>query len=297
MQNKKPNHIISFDIEEYFQVESAAEAGVAGDDWAGYESRVEREVDVILSILGEAGVCATFFVLGWVGMRHKILIRRIADYGHEIASHGMSHRMINRLKRDEFYAELCDSKRILEDITGRTVKGFRAPTFSIMHSTAWAIDELCRAGYSYDSSIFPVHHDRYGVPDAPRWIHRAMGPGGGEVIEIPPLTLRLLGGNLPAGGGGYFRLFPLWLTSHAIGAAQRGGHAAMIYLHPWEFDPEQPVLPLGRLAKFRHRVGLGRTAGRLRTLLKRYTFGTAEAHLSGCDDVSPDSFEYGAERD
>ena len=193
-------HIISFDVEEYFQVESAAQAGVSCDDWQGYESRVELQVDAILSLLDAAGVKATFFVLGWIAGLHKSMVRRIADGGHEIASHGMTHRMITRTPRDEFYAELCDSKHLLEDISGKSVKGFRAPTFSIMHSTAWAIDELCRAGYEYDSSIFPVHHDRYGVPEAPRWAHIAVGPGGGNIIEIPPLTRRIFGNNLPVGG-------------------------------------------------------------------------------------------------
>lgn len=293
----KVRHIISFDVEEYFQVESASRSGVSCDDWIGYESRVQAQVDMILSLLADTGVHATFFILGWIAMRHKTLVHRIAAAGHEVASHGMSHRMITGLSREEFYTELCDSKRILEDLSGRAVKGFRAPTFSIMHSTAWAIDELCRAGYSYDSSIFPVHHDRYGVPDAPRWIHRAMGPGGGEITEIPPLTLRVLGGNVPVGGGGYFRLFPLWLTSLAVSSAQRGGHAAMIYLHPWEFDPAQPKLPLGRISNFRHRVGLAKTAGRLKRLLMRYTFGTAEAHLSGHVGGALDSFAYGAASD
>lgn len=291
MQNEV-RHIISFDIEEYFQVESASQAGVSCDDWGGYESRVESQIDVILSLLDAAGTKATFFTLGWIAGRHKSMVCRIADAGHEIASHGMTHCMITRLTREEFYAELCDSKRMLEDISGRAVNGFRAPTFSIMRSTAWAIDELARAGYRYDSSIFPVHHDRYGVPDAPRWEHRAMGPGGGDIVEIPPLTLRVAGSNLPVGGGGYFRLFPLWLTSFAIRSAERGGHAAMIYLHPWEFDPDQPVLPLGRLSNFRHRVNLSRTAGRLRSLLERYAFGTAEAHLSHRNDVSLELFEY-----
>jgi polysaccharide deacetylase family protein (PEP-CTERM system associated) len=295
MQNEI-RHIISFDVEEYFQVESASQAGVLCGDWHGYESRVESQVDGILSLLDSSGVKATFFILGWIADLHKSMVRRIADGGHEIASHGMTHCMITRLSRHDFYTELCDSKRMLEDISGKSVKGFRAPTFSIMRSTAWAIDELCRAGYGYDSSIFPVHHDRYGVPDAPRWVHRAVGPDGGSIIEIPPLTRRFLGNNLPVGGGGYFRLFPSWVVSGGVEAAQSGGNVAMIYLHPWEFDAAQPVLPLGRLANFRHRVNLGRTAGRLRNLFGRYAFGTAETHLSCWRDASLLPFEYGVER-
>lgn len=295
MQNEI-RHILSFDVEEYFQVESACKAGVSSDDWAGYESRVERQVDVILSLLDAAGARATFFMLGHVAGLHKSMVRRVAASGHEIASHGMTHRMITRLEREEFYGELCDSKRMLEDISGRAVRGFRAPTFSIMRSTAWALDELYRADYEYDSSIFPVHHDRYGIPDAPRWVHRAAGPGCGSVIEIPPLTLRFCGSNLPVGGGGYFRLFPLWVTSLGLRAAQRGGHVAMIYMHPWEFDPEQPILKMGRLANFRHRVNLGRTTERLGKLLRSYAFGTAEAHLAGWRQGELGIFQYGVER-
>jgi len=163
---------------------------------------------------------ATFFVLGHVAQRQGDMVRRIAAAGHEIASHGMTHTMLGRLSSDEFRRELRDSRRLLEDLAGRAVVGYRAPTFSITHQTAWALDVLAEEGFRYDSSIFPIRHDRYGIPDAPRWIHRARGPKGGEIVELPPLTMHLPGVNLPAGGGGYFRLLPYWVTAAAVRKAQ-----------------------------------------------------------------------------
>lgn len=272
-------HMLSFDIEEYFHVESASHA-LSISHWDRFESRIIPCVQRILDLLAEHGHTATFFVLGWVARRHSQLIRRIADAGHEIASHGMDHAMLHHLTPARFSEELVDSRRLLEDISGKPVIGFRAPTFSITLKTAWALDALAAAGYQYDSSIFPVRHDRYGIPAAPRWPHRAVGPGGGAVVEIPPLTLRLLGANLPIGGGGYLRLLPIHILSAALRSASKANLPAMIYMHPWELDPHQPDLPMSLLSRWRHRVNLHKTESKLRHLLERFPFQSVNNFLA-----------------
>jgi len=268
-----PAHVLSFDVEEYFQVEAAA-AKVRPRDWQQFPTRIEPAVERILEILADGGASATFFVLGWVAARHGGLVTRMANAGHEIASHGMSHQMLTRLTCRQFSAELADSRKLLEDLSGAAVLGYRAPTFSITRRTAWAIDSLVEAGFEYDSSVFPIRHDRYGVPDAPRWAHWAVGPAGGRILEIPPLTLRVLGMNLPVGGGGYLRLLPVRVVGRGLSSARRLGRSGVIYVHPWELDPDQPVLPMTRLGRWRHRVNLCRTADKLRWLLSRHTFGS-----------------------
>ncbi len=285
--------MLTFDVEEYFQVEAAAAAGVTPEAWGAYENRLAPAVDWILNLLADRGVTATFFVLGWVARHQRDVVHRLARAGHEIASHGMSHRMLGRLTPQEFRRELLDSRTLLEDISGHAVLGYRAPTFSITRETAWALDVLAGAGYAYDSSIFPVRHDRYGVPDAPRWAHRAVGPGGGDILEIPPLTLRAVGVNLPIGGGGYLRLAPTWLVARALAAAERRRRPGMIYLHPWEFDPAQPALPLGRLSRWRHRVNLHRTAGKLKRLMGRFEFASVRALLAAGAGETHERFVYG----
>ncbi|HOD83383.1 MAG: Peptidoglycan-N-acetylglucosamine deacetylase [Planctomycetes bacterium ADurb.Bin126] len=271
-------HHLSFDVEEFFQVEGAAKC-VDRDDWAGFASRLDEPVGRILDLLAERGVRATFFVLGWVACQRGELVRRIAQAGHEVASHGMSHHMLARLGPDAFRQELRESRRILEDLSGQEVVGFRAPTFSIMHRTAWALDVLIEEGWQYDSSVFPVRHDRYGVPDAPTRPHWARAGGEKAILELPPLTRRVLRGNWPVGGGGYLRLLPLWVIKGAVAAAQRCGLPAMIYLHPWELDPDQPVLKMGRLGTWRHRVNLARTHDKLRRLLEAFRFTSVRDNL------------------
>jgi len=258
-------------VEEYFQVEAAV-PGVSRDAWGSYPCRLGPAVDRILDLLAARGVSATFFVLGWVARHEPEIVRRIVRAGHEIASHGMHHDMIGRLSPQAFKQDLIDSRKVLEDMSGRPVVGYRAPTFSITRSTAWALDVLGETGFLYDSSVFPIRHDRYGVPGAPRFAHRAIGPAGGSILEIPPLTLRLGKTNVPVGGGGYLRLFPARLVGRALRAAARRGCSGMIYLHPWELDPGQPVLPMSRIARWRHRLGLARTETKLRWLLDRFDF-------------------------
>ena len=264
-------HILSFDVEEYFQVEAAAE-GISHAQWNSLERRLVPAMELILQLLNEYNASATFFILGWVARHESRVVNMIADAGHEIASHGMSHTMLRELTPQRFRAELEDTRKMLEDISGQPVIGFRAPTFSINHLTAWAIDILSEMGYEYDSSIFPIHHDRYGVPDAPGCVHYAIGPAGGKILEIPPLTMRLWRINLPIGGGGYLRILPVRLIIAALGNAEQDGQCGMIYLHPWEFDPAQPLLPMSRLNRWRHRVNLDRTEGKFRKLLEHFKF-------------------------
>ena len=287
-----PIRLLSFDLEEYFQVEAAA-GGVAPGQWESLPQRLPAAVDKVLELLEAHGSSATFFVLGWVALRQPGMIRRISQAGHEVASHGMGHSMISRLSRREFRQELLDSRRVLEDTVGWTVAGYRAPTFSITHRTAWALDVLAEAGFAYDSSVFPIRHDRYGVPDAPRFAHKAVGPGGGCLLEIPPLTMRALGANIPVGGGGYFRLLPLSVVRGAIGSAARLGRPAMIYLHPWELDPLQPALPMSRLNRLRHRFGLTRTERNLRKLLERYRFTDVARRMGEIQACAVETFTYG----
>lgn len=276
-------HLLSFDVEEYFQVEAAARAGVAPEAWNTYPRRLAPAVDRALRALADHGASATFFVLGWVGRQQPDLVRRIAEAGHEVASHGMGHRMLQHLDAAAFRDELAESRRLLEDLAGRSVRGYRAPTFSVTHATAWAIDVLAEAGYGYDSSVFPIRHDRYGVPGAPTAPHTARGPGGASLLEIPPLTLRLAGVNWPVGGGGYLRLLPRRVPARALRKAAARGTPGMLYLHPWELDPDQPVLPMSRAGRFRHRVGLRRTEDKLRWLLQRFRFTSVAEQF---DDLS-----------
>lgn len=264
-------HMLSFDVEEYFQVEAAA-ARLPATEWERWPNRLEPVVRKVLDLLAEHHAKATFFILGWVAEHQPEIVRQVARAGHEIASHGVSHRMLHGMTPHEFREELTESRSRLEDLGGQPVIGFRAPTFSITSRTAWALDVLAEAGFLYDSSIFPIRHDRYGVPGAPRWVHWARGPGGGRVVEIPPLVLRIAGRNLPVGGGGYLRLFPVRLVAWALRAAERAGWPGMIYVHPWELDPGQPMLPMSCTSRWRHRVGLARTNGKLRVLLRQFAF-------------------------
>jgi len=285
-------HLLSFDVEEYFQVEAAA-AAIKPHQWKTYPSRLAPVITRILEILADHQTQATFFVLGWVAQHEKQLVDKIARQGHEIASHGMSHEMLHRLTPEDFRRELQDSRRRLEDISGQRVIGFRAPTFSITAQTAWALDILVEEGFLYDSSIFPVHHDRYGVPDAPTEPHKALGPDGGTILELPPLTIRLFGTNWPVGGGGYLRILPVWMINLALKKAQANQNNAMLYLHPWEFDPDQPILPMSRLSRWRHRVGLRHTEKKLRWLLQRHKFVSVYQIIENLDASRQARYQYG----
>jgi polysaccharide deacetylase family protein (PEP-CTERM system associated) len=269
------SHVLSIDVEDWFQVENYAQA-VPREQWPRCELRVADNVRRLLDLLSAADVRATFFVLGWVAERLPDLVGDIARAGHEVASHGWSHTPIWRLSEAAFSDEVSRSRALLEELSGHRVIGYRAPTCSITKSTVWALGALRRAGYRYDSSIFPVHHDRYGIPDAPTAVHRrAEG-----IWEIPLSVLEFRGARLPVAGGGYFRLYPLWLTRWAIRRLEQAGRPAVVYLHPWEFDPGQPrVRGLGWLRAFRHRVGIARNARKLVLLLRAFRFAPARTVL------------------
>ena len=269
-----PLNAITCDLEDYFQVESLRSV-VPRERWEAMPSRLERNADRVLELFDQAGVRGTFFVLGWCAERLPVVVKRIAEAGHEVASHGYAHRMITEQSPEEFRADVRRAKTLLEDLVGQRVAGYRAPTFSITERTLWAVDVLAEEGYAYDSSIFPIHHDRYGIPSAPRHIHVRNGRNGATLVEFPPTTLRLLGCNLPVAGGGYLRLLPVRLVCRALRAVNRVGWPAIVYFHPWELDPEQPRLAVKGLSRFRHYVNLHRTAAKLRFLLARLPFATA----------------------
>ena len=289
--SSRPRHMLSFDVEEYFQVEAAA-VRLPAKEWDQWPNRLEPAVRQVLNLLAEHRATATFFILGWVAEHQPQIVRKIACAGHEIASHGISHRMLHGMTPREFRGELTDSRSRLEDLGGQPVIGFRAPTFSVTTRTSWALDVLAETGFRYDSSVFPVRHDRYGVPGAPRWAHWARGPGGGRILEIPPLVLRIVGWNFPLGGGGYLRLFPVRLAARALRAAERAGQPGMIYVHPWELDPGQPVLPMSRLSRWRHRVGLARTERKLRHLLRQFAFCPVRDLLPSLQMAEAEEYSY-----
>ncbi len=266
---------LTFDIEEYFHAE--AFAGVLRpEEWPSLHGRAVGSTRRLLDLLDASGVRATFFVLGWLADRRPDLVREIHARGHEVACHGYAHRMIHRQRPEEFRQDVTRAKAVLENLTGRPVVGYRAPTFSVMRETLWSLEVLCEAGFRYDSSIFPIVHDRYGIPDAPRFPHRLRPGGNGEIVEFPLSTVEVLGYRIPVAGGGYFRLFPYGLSRRAIrrlNALER--QPAIVYLHPWELDPAQPRVPVGWLAWFRHTVNVEKTEAKLRRLLGDFEFAPA----------------------
>lgn len=264
---------LTIDVEDYFQVAALAEA-VDYDDWASMEYRVEANTDRILSLFDEAGVKGTFFTLGWVAERSPEMVKRIAAAGHEVASHGYSHQLIYNQTPDVFREETIRSKKILEDIVQAPVTGYRAASYSITNESRWALDILAEQGFTWDSSIFPVHHDRYGMPGTPRWPHRLTTDKGYELAEFPLSTLKFPGYTLPIAGGGYFRLFPYWFSRMGLGSINRQGKPFVFYLHPWEVDPEQPRLDVRWFSRFRHYNNLDVCEQRLATLLSDFRFTT-----------------------
>ncbi|MEV4783186.1 XrtA system polysaccharide deacetylase [Burkholderia sp. LMU1-1-1.1] len=262
---------MTIDVEDYFQV-SAFAPHIARDSWAGRECRVEANVDRILGILDDGAVVATFFTLGWIAERYPQLVRRIVDGGHELASHGYGHLRASDQSRAAFLEDISSSKTILEDIGGQAVRGYRAPSFSIGPANLWALDALQQAGYRYSSSIYPIVHDHYGMPDAPRFAFYPNGDRG--LLEVPITTVRLMKRNLPAGGGGYFRLMPYAMSRWMMRQVNRQDRQpAIFYFHPWELDPGQPR-PQGLQWKtrFRHYVNLGRMDGRIRALTRDFAW-------------------------
>lgn len=286
-------NFLSIDVEDYFQV-SAFEQVSPPDTWSGRDLRVERNTEKVLELLDEAGATATFFILGWVAERCPELVRRIVGQGHEVASHGYGHQRVYNQTREEFRQDIQRSKIILEDLSGTPVLGYRAPSYSISAKTSWAFDELLNAGYRYDSSIFPIRHDLYGMADWPRfsgWATRAdtgdwqpsetQSNDRASLFEIPITTLLLGGKSLPIAGGGYFRLFPYAFTRWGLNRINRQDRQPFVfYLHPWEFDPQQPrMADIGAKSRFRHYLNLGKTEKRFQRLLQDFSFQPIAAGL------------------
>ena len=284
---KEPiRNALTIDVEDYFQVAALAEA-VRYDDWSSMEYRVEANTDRILALFERAGVKATFFTLGWVAERSPELVKRIAAQGHEVASHGYSHQLIYNQTPDVFKEETRRSKVILEDILGAPVTGYRAASYSITNQSRWALDILAEQGFTWDSSIFPVHHDRYGMPGTPRWPHRLTTDKGYELAEFPLSTFKLPGYTLPIAGGGYFRLFPYWFSRYGLVAINREGRPFVFYLHPWEVDPGQPRLDVKWFSRFRHYNNLDVCEQRLARLLSDFRFTTMSQVLESEGVLEP----------
>ncbi|MEP7339237.1 MAG: XrtA system polysaccharide deacetylase [Acidobacteriota bacterium] len=268
---REPVNALTVDVEDYYQVEAFADV-VRREEWDRWQPRVERNTHRLLDLFARRGVRSTFFILGWVAERHPQLVREIAAAGHEIACHSYLHQLITTQTPEEFRADVRRAKLLLEEITGHEVIGYRAPTYSIMRETLWALDVLVEEGFRYDSSIFPVHHDRYGIPDAERHLH-VIRRATGEIAEFPPSTLRVAGINVPMAGGGYFRLMPYPLFRWGLRRInQNDKQPAIFMVHTWEVDPEQPVIAGTRLNIWRHRNNLRRTEARLERLLDDFRF-------------------------
>lgn len=265
---------MSVDVEDYFHVAALARS-IPRDRWNDMEYRAEANTRLLLDLFDEQRMKSTFFVLGWVAKRSPGLIREIHDRGHEVASHGMSHLLVYNQTPQEFRAETIESKALLEDIIGAPVLGYRASTYSITKRSLWALDILLEAGFVYDSSIFPIHHDLYGIPDAAEIPSRIATPKGASIVEFPMCAAPLFGAKVPVSGGGYFRLLPYWLTRAGLRKLNRELRRPFIfYLHPWEVDPGQPRVKAGLKSRLRHYTNLARTEDRLRRLIGEFSFGT-----------------------
>ncbi|MBL8339714.1 MAG: DUF3473 domain-containing protein [Rhodoferax sp.] len=278
MQQTAVTNALTIDVEDYFQV-SAFAPTIDRSTWDARECRVERNVDRILAMLAERQVQATFFTLGWVAERYPAVVRKIVAAGHELASHGYGHERASDLSEAAFFEDISRAKAILEDISGVQVKGYRAPSFSIGEGNLWAFDCLLRAGYRYSSSIYPIAHDHYGMPDAPRQPHEVR-PG---LLEVPITTLRFFNRNFPSSGGGYFRLLPYALSRWMLNRVNTvDGQPGIFYFHPWEIDPGQPRIDgISSKTRFRHYVNIGRTEGRLRALLRDFRWGRMDQIFLG----------------
>jgi polysaccharide deacetylase family protein (PEP-CTERM system associated) len=267
---------LTIDVEDYYQV-SGFESQITFESWPQYESRVLGNTWRILELLHFHKVKATFFVLGWIAEHYPQVVLAIRQEGHEIASHGYRHRLIYNMSQEEFRKDTERSKGILEDLCGIPVIGYRAPSYSIIQETLWALDILAELGFQYDSSIFPIHHDRYGIPTAGRFSYDHSLSNGRKLLEFPLSTVKIYGRNIPVAGGGYLRLLPYPFIRWGIRQInEKEGQPAIIYLHPWEIDPGQPKVQGSWLSRFRHYVNLDKTESRLKLLLHDFSFGTLQ---------------------
>ena len=268
-------NVMSVDVEDYFHVSALAES-ITRDDWDSLEVRADESTRRLLRLFDEEGAKATFFILGWMARKCPGLIREIHSGGHEVACHGMSHELVYRQSPEVFRQETRESKELLEDIIGDSVVGYRAASWSITNASLWALDIIADLGFEYDSSIFPIRHDRYGIPGASRRPERITTPEGASLVEFPPSTIDIAGIRLPVAGGGYFRLLPYGVTKYGLNQVNKRLQLPfMFYLHPWEVDPEQPRVPARFVSRFRHYTNLDKTEGRLRRLLQRFKCATA----------------------
>lgn len=277
-------HALSFDVEEHFQV-SAFWSPTRRQQWDRLESRVEQNTIRLMELLARFDTKATFFVLGWVAEQHPGIIKELVKQGHEVASHGYGHELVINQTDSEFRQDIRRSKHILEDLTGEMVLGYRAPSFSITARTQWALPILVEEGYLYDSSIFPVRHDRYGMPNANPWCHIRKTEAG-DLWEIPPSTLKIGPLRVPVAGGGYFRLYPYSLSHRFLSCVASEGHPLIMYLHPWELDPDQPKMEGSLVSRFRHYVNLHKTEERLHRLLTDFDFAPIQQVVDGIKEMS-----------
>jgi polysaccharide deacetylase family protein (PEP-CTERM system associated) len=272
---------LTVDVEDYFHV-SAFAGSINRNNWDSHSLRVEKNTGRLLELFDQHGVKATFFVLGWLAERVPGLVREIADQGHEVGCHGYSHRLVYEQKPEEFREETLRSKSMLEDTVQAPVRGYRAASFSITDASRWALDILAEAGFVYDSSIFPVHHDRYGIPGASQYPYLLQTPAGQPLAEFPLSTVEIFGFRLPMAGGGYFRFYPYLLTKAGLKWINtRGNQPFVFYLHPWEIDQDQPRISASWLSQFRHYNNLEKCESRLRQLMKDFQFTTAWDVLDG----------------
>jgi polysaccharide deacetylase family protein (PEP-CTERM system associated) len=263
---------MTVDVEDYFHVAALAQS-IDRSQWDTMEYRAEESTRRLLELFESSQIKATFFVLGWVAKRSPELIKEIHRAGHEVASHGMSHKLVYNQTPEEFESETKEAKALLEDIIGVPVLGYRASTYSITRRSLWALDILHEAGFVYDSSIFPIRHDLYGIPDAPVAPARIKTPKGASMVEFPMSTAQMFGLKVPVSGGGYFRLLPYWLTARGLASLNAAGRPFIFYLHPWEVDPEQPRIKTSWKSRLRHYTNLNRCETRLRRLVREFRFG------------------------
>jgi polysaccharide deacetylase family protein (PEP-CTERM system associated) len=278
---------MTVDVEDYFHVAALAPA-IRQDEWDRYECRVERNTYRLLELFADRQVTATFFVLGWVAERYPALVKAIAAAGHEVASHGQSHQLVYTQTPAQFRDETARSKATLEDLVQAPIEGYRAASYSITKASLWALDILAELGFVWDSSIFPVRHDRYGIPGTPRWPHRLTTPQGHSLVEFPLSTWQVGGYQLPIAGGGYFRLYPYRLSKHGLASInRREGKPFIFYLHPWEIDPDQPRVKVGALSRFRHYNNLAKCEARLARLIERFEFTSVRQVLEDLGQLTP----------
>lgn len=273
---------LTVDVEEHFQVSAFSDV-IPPERWGRIRSRVETNTRRLLDLFDQHGTKATFFVLGWVAERHPMLVRDIAQRGHEVASHGQTHELVYRQDPKTFREETLRSKDVLEDQAQQPVEGYRAASYSITPASLWALDILAELGFTWDSSIFPIRHDCYGIPSAPRWPHQLKTPSGYTLTELPMTTWQVGRMRLPVAGGGYFRLYPYALTRYGLRAVNSDGRPFIFYLHPWEIDPAQPRVRAGWRSRLRHYIGLNRCEGRLQQLLQDFELTTVESVLTELD--------------